>query len=169
MSNQAHSSNFVVSHQEHWLKALDSSNIDFVKTGTAAILFLPNKPHLTMDLDLNSHLPFCLATQSTNILTQGQDKNLCVTAESNQNLTTSLKLLLTWHFHFGHLNFSTVKWMCCSGIFGKNSIFSFASQYNHPKCVACKYRKVGQQPTQSKLQKPVHQREDALEQNILFP
>ena len=142
---------------------------DFVTTGTTATLRLPNKPHLTMELDPSSNLPFCTATKSSTVLAQGHQVNLCVTAESNQNLTTSQKLLLTWHFRFGHLNFSTVQWILRSGIFGKNSIFSAAGKCDHPKCAACEYGKARRQPTKSTIRKPVPERENALKGNILFP
>ena len=68
---------------------------DFVMTGTSATLRLPNKLHLTMELDPNNHLPFCMATRSANVLSHRHESNLCITAESNQYLTTSQKLLLT--------------------------------------------------------------------------
>ena len=96
---------------------------DFITNGTSAALRLPNKPHLTMELDHSSHLPSCLATRSTTVLSQGHQANLCVTIKTNQDLTTSQKILLSWHFCFGHLNFSTMQWILCSGIFGKNSTF----------------------------------------------
>ena len=112
---------------------------NFITTGTTATLCLPNKPHLTMELDSNSHLPYCMDTRSLTILKQGQQANLCVTDKSNQNLNACQKLLLTWYFRFGHLNFSTVQWILHSGIFGKNYIFTSASKCDHPKCAACEY------------------------------
>ena len=142
---------------------------DFITTGTSATLRLPNKPHLTMELDHGSHLPSCLATRSTTVLAQGHQVNLCVTTESNQNLTTSQKILLSWHFRFGHLNFSTIQWILRSGIFGKNSTFSSAGNCQHPKCAACEYGKASRRPTKSTLRTPVPERENALKGNILFP
>ena len=142
---------------------------EFVTTGTSATLRLPNKPALTMELDQNSHLPCCTATKSNTILAQGQQVNLCVTAATNQNLTTSQKLLLTWHFRFGHLNFTTVQWILRSGIFGKNSIFTSAGKCAHPKCAACEYGKARRRPTKSTIRTPVPERENALKGNTLFP
>ena len=110
-----------------------------------------------------------MATGSTTVLTQGQEANLCVTAESNQNLTTLQKLLLTWHFRFGHLNFSKVEWILHSGFFGKNSIFSSAGKCDHPKCAACEYGKACWQPTKTTFKKPVPGRENALKTDVLFP
>ena len=68
---------------------------DFVTTGTTAILRLPDKPTLTMELDHNSHLPCCLGTRSASVLAQGHQINLCVTAASNQNLSTSQRYFYT--------------------------------------------------------------------------
>jgi hypothetical protein len=134
----------------------------FVMTGTSVAHCLLNKSHLTMELDLNSNLPFCVATRSVKVLSQGQEANLCVTAESNQNLTT-LQKLLTWHFWFGHFKFSSVQWILHSGIFGKSSIFSSTG-----KCAAWEYTKAHQHPTKSTIKKPVPNRENALKGNILF-
>ena len=43
---------------------------NFITTGTTATLCLPNKPHLTMELDSNSHLPYSMGTRSLTVLKQ---------------------------------------------------------------------------------------------------
>ena len=124
---------------------------------------------LTMELDHNSHLPYCLGTQSASVLAQGNQINLCITAASNQNLSTSQKVLLHWHFRFGHLNFTTIQWILRSGIFGKNPTFSSAGKCEHPKCAACEYGKARRRPTKSTKCQHVPERENALKGNTLFP
>ena len=142
---------------------------DFVTTGTTAILRLPDKPTLTMELDHNSHLPCCLGTRSASVLAQGHQINLCVTAASNQNLSTSQKVLLHWHFRFGHLNFTTIQWILRSGIFGKSPFFSSAGKCEHPECATCEYGKARRRPTKSTKRQHVPERENALKGNTQFP
>jgi hypothetical protein len=72
----------------------------FTTTGTGATLQLPSKPLLTLLLDPTSNLPCCLGHQTTFVFDQSHAINLCVTAGQNQNLTTSQKLLLLWHYCF---------------------------------------------------------------------
>jgi hypothetical protein len=142
---------------------------DFSITGTGAILRLPNKPTLTMELDPSSHLPCTQGTQSASVLAHGHAVNLCVTTADNQNLTTGQKLLLSWHFRFGHLSFKSTQWVIRSGIFGRTPLLSSAGKCEHPKCAACEYGKARRRPTKSSVTRSVPERENVLKTNVLFP
>ena len=142
---------------------------EFISTGTTAILRLPHKPSITIELDPSSHLPCSLGTRSAFLLDQHQEVNLCVTEASNQNLTTAQKHLLTWHFRFGHVNFKTVQWIIRSGVFGKTPTFYAAAKCDPPKCAACEFGKARRRPIKSAIKRPVPERENALKGNVLFP
>ena len=141
----------------------------FSLEGDHATLSLPNKSPLTIPIDSSSNLPSCIGTCSSSVLAVGQSINLCVTDAANQNLTTTQKLLITWHYRFGHLNFKVVQWILRSGVFGRSPLFIAASKCEHPKCAACEYGKARRRPTKSSITKLVPERENALKTNVLFP
>ena len=105
------------------------------------------------------------------MLSTGEAVDLCVTTADNQNLTIPQKLLLTWHFRFGHLNFKSVQWVLRSGTFGKTpGISSAAGKCEPPKCAACEYGKARRRgPTKASITSPVPEREHALKGDVLFP
>ena len=127
------------------------------------------KPPLTIENNPISNLPCSVGTRSAAILSEGHQVNLCVTDADNQNLTTAQKLLLTWHFRFGHLNFKSVQWILRSGVFGKLSPIMSASKCPHPKCAACEFGKARRRPTKSTVTIAVPERVNALKTNVLFP
>jgi hypothetical protein len=141
----------------------------FSLEGDHAVLQLPGKYPLTIPIDSNSNLPSCLATRSSSVLTLGQQINLCVTDMANQNLSTAQKLLITWHFRFGHLNFKTVQWILRSGVFGKSNVLVAAAKCEHPKCAACEYGKARRRPTKSSVTRPLPLKENVLKGDVLFP
>ena len=141
----------------------------FTLEGACAILRLPKKSPLTIYVDPHSNLPTCTAMSSTNVLAVGKSIHLCVTDESNQNLSVAQKLLITWHFRFGHLNFKAVQWILRSGIFGKSQPYRSASSCDHPRCAACEFGKARRRPTKSSITTPVPERENVLKTDVLFP
>ena len=141
----------------------------FVLEGAHAVLNLPNKPQLTIPIDPYSNLPTCEGHRSSDVLAEGKSVHLCVTDASNQNLSTAQKLLITWHFRFGHLNFKAVQWILRSGVFGKSPLFRSASVCDPPKCAACEFGKARRRPTKSSTTTPVPERENALKADVLFP
>jgi hypothetical protein len=66
-----------------------------------------------LDYESTSHLPVGLATNGkmsplfdSRVLPK---INLCITDDSNQNLSPAQKLLMMWHYRFGHKNFAHVQ------------------------------------------------------------
>ena len=141
----------------------------FTLEGACAILRLPNKSPLTISVDPNSNLPTCVGNTSATILSLGKSIHLCVTDESNQNLSVAQKLLITWHFRFGHLNFKAVQWILRSGVFGKSPTYRSASSCEHPRCASCEFGKARRRPTKSSITTPVPERENVLKADVLFP
>ena len=58
-------------------------------------------PNVIIDYDSGNKLPIALGK---NKAISAHQINLCVTDDDNQNLTPSQKLLLQWHYRFGHKN-----------------------------------------------------------------
>jgi hypothetical protein len=65
---------------------------------------------------------------------------LCVTDEANQNLTPAQKLLLSWHYRFGHRNLPFVQHLLRLPVF-TSSKFLAAAKADPPKCAICEYAK----------------------------
>ena len=140
----------------------------FVLEGDRGILSLPDKSPLMIPLDPGSYLPCCEGSLSRSISSVASSVNLCVTDEHNQNLTTSQKLLLMWHYRFAHLNFKAVQWILRSGVFGKSPIFIAASKCDAPKCAACEFGKAKRRPTKSSITTPVAERENVSKLTLCF-
>jgi GAG-pre-integrase domain len=73
------------------------------------------------------------------------DIHLCVTDESNQNLSEPQKELLRWHFRLGHINFDSIQLLLWSGALatsiGTKLKHKAAGSCPHPKCASCMYGK----------------------------
>jgi hypothetical protein len=107
-----------------------------------AVLSITNHPELVIEYERTSNLPVGLAY---NAKSQNQDciypqANLCVTDESNQNLTPSQKLLLMWHYRFGHCNMAHVQQLLCLPTFA-GAKYQSASRADIPRCAICEYAK----------------------------
>jgi hypothetical protein len=109
-----------------------------------AILEIDNHPSLTLEYESTSHLPVGLATNGKMPL--GQDHmivpnvNLCITDDDNQNLTPAQKLLLMWHFRFGHRNLPQVQALLRLPVF-QGDKYRAAARADLPKCATCMYAK----------------------------
>ena len=79
--------------------------------------------------------------------------NLCLSDESNQNLSGAQKLLLQWHYRFGHCNFSRVQEILRNLPFVPSQKFEAASRCIIPKCEVCEYAKAHRRPTSGKTSK----------------
>jgi hypothetical protein len=115
-----------------------------------AILALNDHPPLIIDYDTNSNLPVGLGTngnQSGSVL----QANLCVTDDDNQNLTPAQKLLMMWHFRFGHRNLPHVQHLLRLPIFSGEK-YKAASRAILPKCAVCEYAKAHAKPTSGNSQ-----------------
>jgi hypothetical protein len=75
----------------------------------------------------------------------------CVTDEVNQNLTSTQKLLLRFHFRLGHIGFQHVPWLGRQGLLGPEGVtMGNKSNLTVPKCAACQFGKQGRTPTQGR-------------------
>jgi hypothetical protein len=84
----------------------------------------------TLDIpyDPNNHLPIALAKNLSGAQAQ---VNLTVLNEANQNLTPAQKLLLLWHFKFGHKGFGFIQCILRFAPFGSDR-FKAAAKCSPP-------------------------------------
>ena len=81
--------------------------------------------------------------------------------EENQNLTAGQKLLLEYHFKFGHTNMPLIQQILRSDAFPAGK-FAAAT-----KCIICEYAKVHCRPTKGKIHTPNQVRDGTLKINDL--
>jgi hypothetical protein len=139
-----------------------------------SILDFDGKPDLTVRYQAGNRLPVGYATNSSfeNPEQLHAELNLCVTCEDNQNLTPAKKLLLQWHYRFGHRNIGAVQTLMrqLPSVF-PGATFAAASKCELPlpRCAICEYAKAHRKPTQGKTSTPNPDREGALKVNDLRP
>jgi hypothetical protein len=141
----------------------------FVIREEHATLELNDYPPLVIDYDLNNNLPVglgCNAKQNGNIMLP--DVNLCVTDDDNQNLTPSQKLLLMWHYHFGHRSLALIQHLLRLPIF-LGEKYKAASRAELPKCATCEYAKAHAKSTSGNSQTVNEVTEGALKDGALRP
>ena len=104
-------------------------------------------PCLIVEYDPRNHLPIGQARIESGMLPQ---MNFALTNEGNQNNSAGQKLLLNWHFRFGHLNLPAVQRILRAFPFTANR-FASASKCNafDLKCEICQYFKGHRRPTHS--------------------
>ena len=66
---------------------------------------------------------------------------VCVTNESNQNLTTSQEELLLWYFRLRHIGFQHVQWLIRTGCLKVQVNSKAVANCERPKCSAYKFVK----------------------------
>jgi hypothetical protein len=66
---------------------------------------------------------------------------VCITDESNQNLTSLQKLLIQWHWRLGHLGFQQLQWIARQEWFGEALKSIGSSTVQPPKCGSCQFGK----------------------------
>ena len=66
---------------------------------------------------------------------------VCVTKESNQNLTSSQKYQLQWYFILGHLGFQHVQWLIRTWHLKVQLNTKLVYNCERPKCDACEFVK----------------------------
>ncbi len=110
-----------------------------------------SKPSIDVPYSLDSNLPFGYA------LTSPEDNihqvNTTVLDDSNQNLTAGQKLILEYHYKFGHTNMPLVQQILHAKGFPAGK-FAAASKCVPPKCAICEMAKGHQR---SKKGKCTHQ------------
>lgn len=106
-----------------------------------ATLNINDHPSLIIEYESTTFLPVGLAwnaDQSAQVI--HPSVNLSITEDENQNLTPAQKLLLTWHYRFGHRNFPFVQHLLKLPIFN-GAKFVSAAKAAIPKCAICEYAK----------------------------
>jgi Integrase core domain. len=134
-----------------------------------ATLMINDNPPCIIEYENTTFLPVGLAwnaTQTTKML--HPSANLCVTNEANQNLTPSQKLLMTWHYRFGHCNFPFVQCLLRLPVFAGEK-FQSVSRAELPKCEICEYAKAHVQSTAGNRQTPNPATDGALKDGQLRP
>ena len=66
---------------------------------------------------------------------------VCVTNESNQNLTPSQKELLQWHFRLGHIGFQHIQWLIRTERLKVQGNSKAVANCERPKYSACEFGK----------------------------
>ena len=156
----------LLSPQRLFNKSAGSGGMFAVKEEMAQLDFT-NLPTLNIPYDERSYLPIGIAKNSP--LQESPQLNVSVTDESNRNLTAAQKLLLSWHYRFGHLNFQALQTIFKSLPFVKSLPFLAASRCDLPKCEACAYAKAHRRPAKGIKQQVDVEVEGHLKQNHLRP
>jgi hypothetical protein len=117
-----------------------------------AVLSINDNHPLIVDYEDTTFLPVALAwnaDQSSTVI--HPCANLSITDDDNQNLSPSQKLLLRWHYRFGHRNLPFVQHLLCLPIFSGVK-FLAAAKADLPKCAICEYAKAHTHPTSGNKQ-----------------
>jgi hypothetical protein len=122
-----------------------------------------------VDYEETTFLPVGLAWNAEQSATTMQPAaNLCITEESNQNLTAAQKLLLLWHYRFGHRNFPFVQQLLRLPVFN-SSKFLAAAKADLPRCAICEYAKAHTRSTAGNRQSTNPLTDGALKDGNLRP
>jgi hypothetical protein len=110
-------------------------------------LQLTNQPLLTIEYDDRNSLPIGYALIGAEIDASLQQSNIAILDDANQNMTEGQKLLLHWHYRFGHLNLPSVQRILrhlpfLAKKFGPASKCALHSL----KCTICAYAKAHRRP-----------------------
>ena len=92
---------------------------------------------------------------------------LCVTEETNTNLTGAQKELLRWHFRLGHVGFQHIQWLVRSGKLLVTNPKAVAN-CDLPKCASCEFGKATRRATKTLKQKAVPEKESELKKGDLL-
>ena len=117
----------------------------FVVTEDNASLEFDGFPPLKIDFDSNSHLPTGLAKNQSQLGSPIQ-ANLAILSDENQNLTPAQKLLLEWHFRFGHKSMQAIQRYFRNAPFVGDRLKA-AGKCVCPQCATCEFAKGHRQPT----------------------
>ena len=147
----------------------------FSKSNGVTGTFVAEEEHATLTLNDRklkiayhdrSFLPISYA--SSNSFISNQQVNLCIMDDTNQNLTPSQKLLLKWHYRFGHKNLPYLQnlFKQLPEVFSQNN-FTSASRCTTPLCEICQYCKAHRKKLQGKTAKINPNSEGALKRTHL--
>ena len=122
----------------------------FIVEEHKSTLAFDGMPPLTINFDSSSHLPIALAKNHSQLGTPIQ-ANLAILTEENQNLTPSQKLLLEWHYRFGHKAMPAIQRFFRNAPFAGDR-FKAAARCECPKCATCEFAKGHRRPTKGNAQ-----------------
>jgi len=121
---------------------------------TCSTLMFDHHPAIRVSYDSQTHLPVGYGRNGSGPGTgHAPQVNLCITDDENQNLTPTQKLLLQWHYRFGHRNMPAVQKLLRVDPFGSEKLLS-AARATIPRCEVCEFAKAHRQPTHGKTSKP---------------
>ena len=123
-----------------------------------------NKPSISVEYSSNSNLPigYALSTPTES----NSQVNIALLDEVNQNLTAGQKLLLEYHYKFGHTNMPLIQQILRSDAFPAGK-FAAATKCQIPKCAICDFAKGHRRPTRGKTHTPTQVRDGTLKINDL--
>lgn len=126
-------------------------------------------PPWTIPYDPVNSLPTSHGIRASSVCDKEASLNLCVTDETNQNLTEAQKEYLHWHFRLGHLCSDTIQFLLRQPSFGTSQKIRAASRCTPPKCAACEYGKPHRKPLQASTSTPTPEKEGGVKANDLYP
>ena len=109
-------------------------------------LLFDGLPSVRIDYDEKSFLPVAYARNAEFSF----ESNLSIMDGGNQNLTPSQKLLLQWHYRFGHKGFRLIQHLFRHLPFGSEK-FMAAANCDVPKCSICEFSKAHRTSTKGKI------------------
>ena len=124
------------------------------------------QPGIDIPYSLESNLPIGYAAVA--VEDESNQINLTILDKENQNLTGGQKLLLEWHYRFGHTNMALVQQILKSEGFATNK-FIAAAKCTAPKCAICEMAKGHRRSTKGQIQQTIPVRDGALKINDLRP
>lgn len=125
-----------------------------------------DKPTITIKYSPDSNLPIAYALPISS--DQAQQVNLTLLDEANQNLTAGQKLLLEYHYRFGHTNMPLVQQILRTEGFPAGK-FAAATKCPVPRCSICEYAKAHRRSTRGHTHTPNPNRDGSLKVNDLRP
>jgi hypothetical protein len=135
-------------------------------------LHFPGQPPLVIEYDERNSLPIGYASFHDNSHTDidAPQVNLAILSDENQNMTGGQKLLLQWHYRFGHLNLPAIQRIMRAVPFLTVG-FESASKCDTAsmKCAICEYAKGHRRARQQVHQVPNEAKIGALKVEHLKP
>ena len=123
-----------------------------------------------MQLDPKTSLPFLFVRMAWTVkeTVQALQASIETAAESNSNLTSAQKELITWHQRLGHISFATIQWLARSGKLPcKNP--KAVGNCDIPICASCQFAKQKKRPDKASKQTTKSGKEMELKKQDLFP
>jgi hypothetical protein len=128
-------------------------------------IYLNENSAISTSYDARSGLPIANAYCGTKVQ---PSVNLTILDEENQNLTAGQKLLLEWHYKFGHLNFYSLQHVLRNVPFVAKR-FGPAVKTDAPKCSVCEFAKAKRRPRKSERQTKIPERDGSFKAGHLRP